>query len=790
MKWTESILVPLCFVVSACGSSEGHSDTGNTVLVSNIKPVAKIVDMTPIKAIQTPLKFNGADSSDADGDALTYHWSLVRVIDQKVIPLEQNTGNEIAVSVAEQGNYSLRLYVNDGHEDSTAAQFEFLVPEQAALVADAGRDFTVKKGQVISLSGANSKASNGTISEYHWKILDKPADSSARIFRNQSTKTNFVADAVGTFIVQLSVTDKAGLTAQDSVVITSDAIDVNSPPMAIINVEKSTLAPNEIIRLDGSKSHDPDRLDRLSYRWSVLSAPENSQPVVSKASAKRASFSSNIDGVYDVQLAVTDQHGAQDEVVHQFIVQSENQVPIAVLGSDKVVNLSETVSLSCVSCFDPEGEQLSYEWLLLGAPQSSAAHIVSSQSAVTEFTPDVEGEYLVAVRVSDGLHSTTSNTQMFDVKANQKPIAQIAPISTVALGSQIVLDGTGSSDPEGADLTYEWQVVSQPANEVLDTSVVGKAMLQASHTGTYVFSLKTHDGTQYSDTVTQTVLVTQDRAPVINIHGGDSQSARLGDQVTLDATASYDPEGEALVYQWKLVAPAGSNTVMDDSRTGLLNFTPDIAGLYGVNLTVSDAGGLQTSSTVTVTVTEQMDDLLSGTVKGRVVDTGLNGVPNAVFKINDKLHTAGSDGFYEFPVKVENGAVITLETYDERLVSAKHITTHISQNDFIVNVGESFVPVNQVVDTYIWGCAGYTGPQEVSIKFKMVETFPTMDKFTAQFEKSFLFTVEGNKKISLPATATYEVTTDDNITISPSESTKTIYYAPDFGAVNIINICN
>ena len=151
---------------------------------------------------------------------------------------------------------------------------------------------------------------------------------------------------------------------------------------------------------------------------------------------------------------------------------------------------------------------------------------------------------------------------------------------------------------------------------------------------------------------------------------------------------------------------------------------------------------------------------------------------------------ADIDGFFEAVTQVENGAVIMVETDAARLMSTKHTTLEVVQDNFVINLGESFIPVNQDVDTYVWGCSESTGPQEVNITFKMVGTFPAMSKFQGNYEQTFNFAVESNKSIPLPATATYEITTDEGVTITSSEPTKTIYYSPIYGAMNIINICN
>ena len=73
-----------------------------------------------------------------------------------------------------------------------------------------------------------------------------------------------------------------------------------------------------------------------------------------------------------------------------------------------------------------------------------------------------------------------------------------------------------------------------------------------------------------------------------------SQHAVMGAVVKLDGRNSYDPEGSTLTYTWTfLEVPSGSeldNTSFDALESGsqVVSFTPDVTGMYRVQLVVND----------------------------------------------------------------------------------------------------------------------------------------------------------------------------------------------------------
>jgi len=75
---------------------------------------------------------------------------------------------------------------------------------------------------------------------------------------------------------------------------------------------------------------------------------------------------------------------------------------------------------------------------------------------------------------------------------------------------------------------------------------------------------------------------------------GIDQTVHPGNLITLDGTASTDPDGNyPLSYTWQIISkPAGSTASLSNPDTVNSTFTPDFMGDYAIQLTVTDSLGL------------------------------------------------------------------------------------------------------------------------------------------------------------------------------------------------------
>src|SRR5262249_36500769 len=65
-------------------------------------------------------------------------------------------------------------------------------------------------------------------------------------------------------------------------------------------------------------------------------------------------------------------------------------------------------------------------------------------------------QYLTATATNLTTGDTSEFSQDFAVPANQPPTASVGGAYTVAEGGSLILDASGSSDPDGDTLSYSW----------------------------------------------------------------------------------------------------------------------------------------------------------------------------------------------------------------------------------------------------------------------------------------------------------------------------------------------
>ena len=375
-------------------------------------------------------------------------------------------------------------------------------------------------------------------------------------------------DRAGTYRFRLVVNDGALSSAPDDVEISTR----NTAPVANAGADAAANL-GETVALDGSGSTDVDG-DVLTYAWSLTSRPSGSLAAIDVATAVSPHFTVDRAGTYVAQLIVSDGtvlerrgHRGGDDAQH------------GAGGARRARTRPRWRGSACRSTAArraiPMASPITFEWALTAKPAGSRAVLQNPASPAPWFIADRDGVYVAQLIVSDGALSSDPDTVSIST-TNAAPAANAgADRLDVPVGSTVALDGSASSDPDGQPLTYHWSLVAVPAGSAaaLSDPAAVTPTFAADRPGEYVAQLVVSDG--LVDSAPDTVLVRTANRPPVAAAGAD-QSVAVGASVTLDATGSSDPDGDALAFAWQFVSrPAGSSASLNAPALGLGAFTPD-----------------------------------------------------------------------------------------------------------------------------------------------------------------------------------------------------------------------
>jgi hypothetical protein len=179
----------------------------DTVRVStvNVAPVAEAgIDQSA--ALGATITLDGEGSSDADGDATTYFWSITSVPPGSSAALDDPTSVTPQLTVDIPGDYVIQLLVNDGAEDS-APDTVVVSTANTAPVAEPGQDLQGSVDEVITLDGSTSFDAEDDPLIFTWSIVSQPEGSAINLSNPAAFTPTFIADISGTYIFQLVVDD-------------------------------------------------------------------------------------------------------------------------------------------------------------------------------------------------------------------------------------------------------------------------------------------------------------------------------------------------------------------------------------------------------------------------------------------------------------------------------------------------------------------------------------------------------------------------------------------------------
>jgi hypothetical protein len=492
------------------GSVNSAQDT-ITISTTNSPPAA---DAGPDRSahVGSNVVLDGTGSSDADGNPLTFAWSVVSRPAGSAASINFPTSVSPTFVPDVAGSYLIQLIVNDGLLTSTPDTM-MIDTGNSPPVANAGPNQTVAPGANVTLNGSTSTDVDGDPLSFAWSFVARPAGSAAMLSNPAAVLPTFTADRPGDYLVQLVVNDGSAASLPDTVLVST----TNSAPVANAGSDQ-TVAPGSVVSLDGTSSMDGDG-DPLTFAWSFVSRPAGSAATLSGATAALPTFVADLPGTYVVQLIVND--GNVPSVPDTATVSTVNSAPSANAGPDQLaVPAGQAVTLFGGSSSDPDGDPLTFAWSLTTRPPGSAAALTGAATVTPTFTPDVAGVYVAQLIVNDGFTSSSPDTVLISATV---VVPQVSVMASDATASEVGPDAATftitRTGPTAAALTVQYSVDGTATNgNDYTPALSGSATIAAGLASVAVTITPANDG-ELEGSETVVLRLTANSAYTVNAPG-------------------------------------------------------------------------------------------------------------------------------------------------------------------------------------------------------------------------------------------------------------------------------
>ncbi len=310
---------------------------------------------------------------------------------------------------------------------------------------------------------------------------------------------------------------------------------------------------------------------------------------------------------------------------------------------------------------------------------------------------------------------------------NAAPTADAGGPYSVDEGSAVVLDGTGSSDPDGRPLTYLWQPESAPPDWFLDDHSLAQPTFEANDNMMVDLTLSVYDQVEaLTDDASATVTV-NNVAPTVDL--GDDQSVTSSEVFQLEGGFSDpgvvdDPWGFTIDWGDGSATSEGST----DSQAAPITDTHQYcaAGSYTVSMSVTDKdGGLGTDDMqLTVDFLSVGFDVMPGSAPSPVNLSGNGVIPVAILSsavfdataIDPATLRFGDSVDPDAPVETRPNGMYPVHARDVNGDGLPDLVVHVGVSDLVANGDLTEASTSLTVRGFLGdGCTNFLGEGALTI---------------------------------------------------------------------------
>ncbi|HUI28694.1 MAG TPA: PKD domain-containing protein [Candidatus Acidoferrales bacterium] len=527
-------------------SSKCNEASTTEELRVNSRPYVEI-NAPKVIAHSMPVKFLASNASDSDGDSLIYSWSGTGIVS----PHDQPS---ISLTHEKPGNYRISLTVSD---QTGTANSDYTATFSYRVDADPVPMFSLPTmaapGDEISLSALDSRDPDDSNLKFHWEV------SNGMNFSGPTAKFSFAQP--GDYVVKLTADDGQGVA--NSVQSTEHKIHIDAPVVPIITAADSSNLSRQ--NFSGSKTKSADSAG-VSYAWDFGDG--------SKGVGESVTHVFQTGGKFTITLTVDDgkkQSNSVQNATHVIVI---NKNPIAEFSLPSEWEPGKTLRVSGTRSYDPDGIVTGYTWIVNG-------NTVGHDSIAALVFPE-PGDYAVALKVKDNSgFEDAAGLKTARIHVNYPPVIKWEMTPKVAEPGEVVtFDSKGTSDPDGEIKSVVWNFSDGTSAE---GAVVKKAFKES---GVVVCKITVNDGEGFENSAqTEEFSLLVNSPPIIVTRDLIRTNSRI---VNLDASKSYDIDGQALKFEWLL--PDGTRRY-----ESTFNWEAPGGGIHFLTLTVDDGQGKKNS---------------------------------------------------------------------------------------------------------------------------------------------------------------------------------------------------
>jgi PKD repeat protein len=554
---TASGSFPVTVVVTDNGTPSLSDSEAITITVSadNAPPVLDAIGNKTVD--EGSLLAFTATANDTDGDPITFSLGA-GAPDGAAI----TAGGDFTWTPTEAqgpGVFSIIVIASDGTlQDSET--IDVTVNElNIAPVLDPIGDRTVDEGTLLSFNATATDAdlpANPLIF-----TLGAGAPAGAAITTGGAFSwTPSETDGPGVYPITIEVSDG---TVPDSETINVTVNEVNQDP-ALAAIGNQTGTVGTAVTFTASATDADIPTNEMTFSLDA-GAPAGAtiDPVTGAFS-----FTPTSPGVFQVTVRVTDNGSptGEDFETISISVDQTNEAPVLDQPSDMTVNEGETATQQ-LTATDPNGDTLTFEKV------DGPDFMTVSASGLITLSPgfDDAGTYPARVRVSDGSLTDEADFNITVNAQNQAPTADAGGPYTGTLSAPVNFDGSGSSDPDGDPLTYDWDF----GDGQTGTGVTTQHTYAAE--GTYTVTLTVSDGALTDEDITTATIVDTFGANAFFVGGNKSTKLGSGKPTTCANVEPVDESFEitdvdltsiTMTYSGQSITAIADKTVVNSDKNG------------------------------------------------------------------------------------------------------------------------------------------------------------------------------------------------------------------------------